>query len=85
MEGLKMRTTQEILDRIVKRVKTRKILAEQLKIVNGDVGAGSLLLFSEGLDDYLEHRIQADKTLEGLLQDIRGEISSGHDHGNKTD
>ena len=80
-----MRTAQEILDRLADRVKTRKALTEQLKRANGDVGAGSLLVFSETLDDYLMHRIQADKTIEGLLQDIRGEISNGHDHGNKTD
>lgn len=41
-----------------------------------------LLLISETLDDYLEHRIQNDKAvqlsvrrLEGILQDIQGDVA----------
>ena len=28
------------------------------------------LLISESIDDYIEHRIQTDKVLEGILKDI---------------
>jgi len=34
------------------------------------------LLISESIDDYIEHRIETDKVLEGILKDIQGNIAN---------
>jgi len=36
----------------------------------------ALLLISESIDDYIEHRIETDKVLEGILKDIQGNIAN---------
>lgn len=34
------------------------------------------MLISESIDDYIEHRIETDKVLEGILKDIQGNIAN---------
>lgn len=52
----------------------QKIRAE---IASRDFGRREdiLLLISESLDDYLEHRIETDKVIVGILKDIQGDIA----------
>lgn len=35
-----------------------------------------LLMISESIDDYIEHRIETDRVLEGILKDIQGNVAS---------
>lgn len=35
----------------------------------------ALIMLSESVDDYIEHRITADKTIEEILKDIQGSIA----------
>lgn len=41
----------------------------------------AILMISESFDDYIEHRIEADKVLEGILKDIQGNIASIAENG----
>ena len=33
-------------------------------------------MISESIDDYIEHRIETDRVLEGILKDIQGNVAS---------
>lgn len=59
------------------RIKERKEIRAQ--IAGRDHNETVLLLISESIDDYLEHRIQSDKVVEGILKDIKGDISRCED------
>ena len=54
-------------ERIEERQKIRLVIAKH----TGNSTESILLLISEILDDYLEHRIEADKVLQGILKDIQ--------------
>lgn len=58
-------------ERIEERQKIRAEIAQK-----GRDDCNALLLISESLDDYIEHRIKTDKVLEGILKDIQGNIST---------
>lgn len=59
-----------ILEKIKERQTIRAQIAYSKKISNNP--NYTLLLISESIDDYIEHRIQTDKVLEGILRDIQG-------------
>lgn len=61
-----------IKERIAERRKLRAILNGQTINAN----ESTLLLTSESIDDYIEHRIDADKVLAGILKDIQGNIAA---------
>ena len=60
--------------KIEKRIEERKKI--RAKIAEADPRETNFLLISEILDDYLEHRIEADKVLVEILKDIQGNIAS---------
>lgn len=62
-----------IEERITERKKIRAIIAGAEQ--NKNPAESILLLISESLDDYIVHRIETDKTLEGILKDIQGNTS----------
>ena len=62
-----------ILEKIKERNKIRS------EIVEGHHFSQAFVLISESIDDYIEHRIQADKNLEGILKDIQGNIAESVD------
>ena len=39
------------------------------------------ILMTEAIDDYIDHRLGADKTLQGILKDIQGNIASMAENG----
>lgn len=45
-------------------------------IAGRDQKQTAFLLISESIDDYIKHRIESDKVLEGIVQDIQGDIAS---------
>ena len=45
----------------------------------------TLLFISESLDNYIEHRIQTDKVLEGILKDIQGNIAENNARQDRMD
>ena len=59
--------------RIEERQKIRATIAKKSY---GDQPGPALLLISESLDDYIEHRIETDKVLEGILKDIEGGVKA---------
>lgn len=62
-----------IKERIAKR---QKIRAAINALQTHDKDSSYLLLISESLDDYIEHQIETDKVLEGILKDIQGNIAT---------
>ena len=55
------------------KIKDRQIIRAQIaEGPNVEKGYNALLLISESIDDYIEHRIETDKVLEGILKDIQG-------------
>jgi len=74
-----MSTILEILKRISERENTRKVLVEYIK--NDPYGLHSNIcrdrceiMACEILDDYLEQALQHQKTIEGILKDIQGDV-----------
>ena len=67
----------EMEERILKAIEDRRnklfTISDLKESTVADVGA---LLISESLDNYLESRLASDRVLEGLLADIRKEISA---------
>jgi hypothetical protein len=57
-------------ERIKERQKIRAKIADS-RFKQSDF----FLLISESLDDYIEHAIETDKVLEGILKDIQGNIA----------
>lgn len=64
-----------IKEKIEKREKLRKEIEDEFKAKADFLFVKPLLLISENLDDYIKHRIETDKVLEGILEDIRGNLS----------
>lgn len=62
----------QIKNRILERQKIRAEIARHT--INCQ--ESTFLLISESLDDYLEHRIETDKVIVGILKDIQGIIAS---------
>lgn len=54
------------------KIKDRRIIRAEISKHTANCAESALLLISESLDDYIDHRIQADKVLEGILKDIQG-------------
>jgi len=67
----------EMEERILKAIEDRRnklfTISDLKESTVADVGA---LLISESLDNYLESRLASDRVLEGLLADIKKEISA---------
>lgn len=61
-----------------KRIEERQKIRAEIagKHVTNQAEAAFFWLISESLDDYIEQRIEADKTLEGILTDIQNNIAS---------
>lgn len=57
-------------ERIFRRNTIRAVIADKGK------PSDAFLLISESLDDYLEHQIETDKVIVGILKDIQGSIAS---------
>ena len=57
----------------------RKRQEKRAEIVCNENAA--LLMISESLDDYIYHRIQTDKVLEGILEDIEGNLANIAENG----
>ena len=68
-----------ILERIKERRVIRANLIASLKDRVHTLGEDNWILISESIDDYIEHRIQSDKVLEGILKDIQGNIAESVD------
>ena len=66
-------------DRIKARIETRneiiRLRGRDLDLSETDFRA-AILMISESLDDYIEHRIKADKILEEILKDIQGNTAN---------
>lgn len=56
-------------ERITERQKVRAEIASNKY---GDWSGHVLLLMSESLDDYIEHKIESNEVLVGILRDIQG-------------
>lgn len=59
-----------------KRIEDRQKIRAKIAQHTENRTESTLLLISESLDDYIEHRIQSDKVLEGILKDIQGNLAS---------
>ena len=69
------RAEMQIEERIAERKKIRAEIALDPKRIQKkyrEQAGPALLLISESLDDYIEHRIETDKVLVGILKDIQG-------------
>jgi hypothetical protein len=64
---------ENIQDQVLRDAVERCIEAGFIKPVNQ---AGVLVLISKSIDDYIEHRITADKTIEGILKDIQSNTAT---------
>ena len=72
-------------EQIIKRIKDRTIFRQKIAIERDKFRSETYstsydrddisLLIGESIDDYIEHRIQTDKVLEGILKDIQGNIA----------
>ena len=58
-------------EKIEERQKIRAEIADPKQNIT-TLSVDTLLLISESIDDYIEHRIQTEKALEGILKDIQG-------------
>jgi hypothetical protein len=78
-KGDKMFNENEYKSRIKARISARnELLLEKgrLNELTYTDFCAAILMIAESLDDYIEHRIQTDKVLEGILNDIQGGIAS---------
>ena len=58
------------------RIKERQKIRAEIAKHTIDGKESTLLLMSEAVDDYIEHRIEADKVLEGILKDIQANTAT---------
>lgn len=65
-----------IKESIKNRSEIRKEIEEKFKAKADFLFIRPLLLIGESLDDFIEHRITADKVQEGILKDIQNSIES---------
>lgn len=66
-----MKTIQEFIEGIKARKELRSNLLEYLR----NPSRVAEFMFYDILDDMLEHRIQSDKVIEGILKDIQGSVA----------
>ena len=66
---------QRIQDRQKIRAGTAITNAKHPLSEAGGLKITTLLLIGESLDDYIEHRMETDKVLEGILKDIQGSLA----------
>lgn len=74
-EHLRKLVGEEQADKVIHLAKEDPIMMLSITDPAAGVLAASLLVLRQSIDRYIEHRIQQDKTLEGILKDIQGGIS----------
>lgn len=62
----------DIKTRIEERKKIRAEIADHIT----NCQESTFLLISQAIDDYLEHRVETDKVIVGILKDIQGNLAS---------